>query len=989
MSARAAPSVYTIPAGAAFVDGLASGLLHEAGDDPLRLTDMLILMPNRRSCRALREGFLRVSGGRALLLPDMRPIGEVDEDELHFSDALPVVDTDLPPAIPALRRQVLLAELILRHAADPVSPDQATRLAADLARLLDQIQTERLDFAGLAAIVPDRYAEHWQKTLDFLRVLTEDWPRRLAAEGFIDPATRRNVLLEAQVKALQQEPPTQRIVAAGSTGSIPAAADLLLTIAGLPNGALVLPGLDRDIDDAVASVARDDQTHPQYGMLRLLGRLALTPSAVPDWPGCVDPGPALAARRRLISEAMRPAPTTEAWQSLSGIDARALSDIERVDCAGEGEEANVIALALRSAIERPGEVAALVTPDRALARRVAAALRRWHLEIDDSAGMPLDQTPPGLFLGLLAEMAEQRFTPVATLAALKHPLATCGRDRETFRRDVRRWERLVLRGPRPETGLDGLRRSVPSTLTAEDKSALGALMDGLVRALGPFGARMSGPRCDFLQLLDAHLAAAEALAADSGGAGAARLWAGEAGEALAAFIEEVRETADALGEIEPSAYPALLAALMAGRVVRPRYGRHPRLHIWGPLEARLQRADFVVLGGLNEGGWPRNPDPDPWLSRPMQSEFGLPLPERRIGLAAHDFAVAACSPRVLLTRSEKSQGTPTVPSRWLSRLDAVLQTIGDRQGFGQSVQWQYWHQHLDRPTESRRIVAPAPRPPFEARPRRLSVTRIETWMRDPYAIFARYILRLEALEPLEADPTAADRGTVIHQALDRFVRETADGLPDDAEARLLVLGRELFSSALAHPVVHAFWWPRFERIARWFVACERERRANVVASVTEGKGQLVVPARQGDFTLTAYADRIDRLRGGGCEVIDYKTGQPPSRRDLETGYAPQLPLEAAMVAAGAFPGIPAEPVRSISFWRLSGGEPAGEIQTMDGNIAEVSAATLEGLRSLIDAFDDEATPYAPVPDPTHAPRFSDYEHLARMAEWAGYRDDGR
>jgi ATP-dependent helicase/nuclease subunit B len=986
------PSVFTISAGVSFVDALAEGVLNEIGDDPFLLSDSLILLPNRRSCRALRDAFLRIAAGRPLLLPAMRPIGETDEDELLIADALHGVAADLPPAIPTLRRQLSLAGLIREHAPDGagISLDQAARLAGDLARLLDQVQTEGLSFDRLDELVPERFAEHWQRTLALLQVITTHWPAVLAKEGCLDPADRRNRLLAAQVESWRESPPDRRIIAAGSTGSIPAVAALLDCVAHLPRGEVVLPAFDRTLDDESAAAAIDDQTHPQYGMLRLLDRIGLQPRDVAEWPHAYSAhlvAERLSERQFLVNEVMRPAATTDAWRKVPPLSAEMLSGIDRIDCPGEAEEAKVIALALRQALENTELTAALVTPDRGLARRVTTALQRWNLEIDDSAGQPLSQTPPGLFLHLVAEMVAARFAPVATLAVLKHPFAHCGRPREQFRHDVRLWERWVLRGPRPEPGLAGLRHAVPFDLDAGKRAPILAMLDELEAALGGFAALMSRPEVPILELLHAHITAVETLADDDLMPHADRLWSGEAGEELAAFIDEMIQAAGLLGTVSPTVYPSLLSALMDGRAVRPRYGKHPRLHIWGPLEARLQNADFVILGGLNEGNWPRNPDPDPWLSRPMQAAFGLPLPERRIGLAAHDFAVAICAPTVLLTRSEKSGGSPTVPSRWLARLQAVLMAAGHDGSFGRSEQWLRWERALDRPRMMRRIVPPAPRPPVDARPRQLSVTRIETWMRDPYSIYARHILGLRALDALEADPAAADRGTVIHETLDRFVSTFPGQLPEDAEEKLLAIGRDVFQSIANHPVVHAFWWPRFERVAHWFVDVERQRRSGIAGTRTEVHGSLAIDAPGGMFKLTAVADRIDHLASGGYAILDYKTGVAPTNTDLVGGYAPQLPLEAAIAAAGGFDTLEADKVAILAFWRLSGGAPPGEIKEVKGDMTELAAQALQGLRDLVAAYDDENTAYAAVPDLARAPRFNDYAHLARIAEWAGLQDE--
>lgn len=970
----AARSVFTIPSGASFVDALAAGILERADGEPLELARHLILLPTRRACRSLREAFLRVSGGRPLLLPRMRPLGDLDEDELALAeDGLGGPALDLPPAVPPLRRQLLLARLVLAMGGErgggPPSPEQAAQLAAELGRLLDQVQTEGLDFQRLAGLVPDAYAAHWQVTLDFLRLVTEHWPKVLAEQGYMDAAERRRLLLEAQAKSWRRAPPAHPVVAAGSTGSIPATAELLATVAGLPGGILVLPGLDRAMDDE--SWAALDVTHPQYGMKRLLERLELAPAAVAEWP-CG--GAVRRHRERLIAEVMRPAATTEAWRAGGDGDAAALAGVRRLDCPGGREEAGAIALVLRGVLEEAGRTAALVTPDRTLARRVAAELRRWGVGIDDSAGRPLALTVPGTFLRLAAEMVAQDFAPHAVLAALKHPLAAGGTAAPLFRSRVRRLERQALRGPRPG-GIDG----IIGRLKDEDLRHWLAGVAAMARPLAEAMARDQAPLAD---LVRAHLAFAEALAGDDREVGARRLWRGEAGEQAALFVADLAEAAAALPALAGRRYPALLDVLMRGRVVRPAWGGHPRIHIWGPLEARLQHADVMVLGGLTEGSWPPQAEVDPWMSRPMRRDFGLPPPERRIGLSAHDFAQAFCAPEVVLTRAARLDGTPTVPSRWLLRLDTVLRAQG-LAGRLTGGPWAEWFLALDRPARIRPTPPPAPRPPVEQRPRKLYATEIETWMRDPYAIYARRILRLEALDSIDADPGAADYGSVVHKALERFQKAYPDAMPDAAEARLLEIGRAVFTEKLRDlPGVWAFWWPRFESVARWFAGIEAGRRAALAASYCEFEGALTLDGPAGPFVVAAKADRIDLLADGTLAVIDYKTGAPPSRREVAAGFAPQLPVEAAIARAGGFPGIPARAVSELLYWRLKGGETGGEISGAGDDPGGLADAAVEGLRGLILAFDRVETPYEARPHPERAPRFSDYAHLARVKEWA-------
>jgi ATP-dependent helicase/nuclease subunit B len=397
----------------------------------------------------------------------------------------------------------------------------------------------------------------------------------------------------------------------------------------------------------------------------------------------------------------------------------------------------------------------------------------------------------------------------------------------------------------------------------------------------------------------------------------------------------------------------------------------------------------LILGGLNEGVWPPQAESDPWLSRPMRQQFGLPPPERRVGAAAHDFAQALGASTVVLTRALRVEGAPTVPSRWLLRLDTVLRAAGLEGRLGAALEPLGWQARLDEAAEHIAVAPPEPRPPVRARPRKLSVTQVESWMRDPYAIYAGKILGLDALEPLDADPGAAERGNFIHAALDQFLRAFPDALPDDAERRLLALGTEAFGAALDRPGVRAFWWPRFERIARWFLALERERRKTLGEMCSEIKGRLVLDGPAGPFELTAKADRIDRQRDGRLVLIDYKTGLVPSAKDVELGFSPQLSLEAAIAAAGGFAGIAASPVAALEYWRLTGGDPAGEIVAPvkdEAGLRALIAAAWQGFADLVARFDDAETPYRAVPRPEKAPRYSDYAHLARVKEWSVAED---
>ena len=1002
-------TLFTMPPGTPFLERLAQALVADSslgGRFPgaPALADFTILLPTRRAVRALGDAFLRAGGGAAMVLPSIRALGDVDEEELVLDPGgLGVEALDLPPAMPALERQLRLARMIAAEGGE--DEVRALALAADLGRFLDMVLTEGADLTQLAALVPQEFADHWQITLDFLKVLTARWPEELERLGFMEQAERRNNLLRAQAAVWREAPPAGPVIAAGSTGSIPATAELLHVVAHLPRGAVVLPGLDLDLDEESWNAIGDPATasHPQYGMKKLLGHLRATRADVEPWPGAARSAGA-AARARLLSEALRPAETTEKWLSrlaaLKEHAAEGLAGLSMIEAPGERDEAGAIALLMREVLETPGRTAALVTPDRKLARRVAMELRRWKVEVNDSGGEPLRNTAPLAFLRLVAQMVAEDFAPVPLLACLKHPLAAAGSEPGAFRADVRMLEKWLLRGPRPAPGIGGLRAAIRSLSDDAARRAGGevpvARLESVVEKIEscamPLIEAMKG-REEASRLVLAHMTAAELFGATAQEQGPERLWKGEAGEAASDFVRELIEAAPCFGTLDPGAYVFFFDELAGARVLRPRWGAHPRLFIWGPLEARLQHADRMILGGLNEGTWPAEANIDPWLNRPMRAAMGLEPPERRIGLSAHDFAEGAAAPEAILTRALKVDGAPTVASRWWLRLESVRGGIGAAAVENTNHWWQ-WAHNLDKPEKVLDPVRPRPVPPLASRPDRFSVTEIETLIRDPYAIYAKKILKLPVLDPIDADIAAAERGTIIHEALERFVDAFPDRMPDDAFDKLISIGEEVFAGAIDRPGVAAFWWPRFQRIARWIVEHEREEREGLRRAFAEAKGEIAIGELARPVTLVGKADRIDMRDDGTVDIVDYKTGALPSAKQVEIGLSPQLSLEAAIAARGGFrtkapesAPIPKAKTRRMVYLRLTGGETAGEMRVVPDPGGALAEDTYAWLVDLLRQYEDENTPYLSRPRPMFWGRYGDYDHLARVKEWSSAGDD--
>ncbi|MDO9708042.1 double-strand break repair protein AddB [Paracraurococcus lichenis] len=1023
-------NLFDIPAHLPFLDCLAAGVLRAVpGEAPERLSRVTILLPTRRSARALRVAFLRAAEGRALLLPRMRALAGLsteDADEL----ALPAL-LDLPPAVDPLRRQAVLAGFIARlpkERGGPATPEQAWSLAGALATLLDEIALEEKDLDLLAespperlndhwlerleTLVPETHAAHWQITLAFLRGVLAAWQDWLAREGLLDIGMRRAQALRAQTRAWQADPPQDPVVAAGIGvgGTIPAAEELLRVIANdLPRGCVVLHGLDAgSTEPRVWEAIREAPTHPFCGQQRLLHRLGATKEDVKPWPGCLPaesvPLAVAEGRPALFGMALRPAEGLPAWQSRRPSEWRpALEGLTQLTAPDAQAEAVAIALTLREALEDPKARVALVTPDRDLARRVSAELARHGVTADDSAGEPLGETPAGAFLRLLARMAAAELAPVPLLAALKHPLCAGGWERPRWLSAVRKLEKAALRGARPAPGLAGLRAAARAGLRGEREAEIlaevMALLDAVEAALGDFASLPDGIARPPADLLASHLAAAEALAATDLMPGGLRLYAGEEGDALAAHLASLEPAMAAMPPVAAAAWPALFDAAMDGasapslRATRGRdSGAHPRVEILGLLEARLLTFDRVVLGALDETVWPLATDPGPWMSRPMRRDFGLPEPEARIGRVCADFMLAACSaPVAVLSRAARRGGAPTVPARWLTRMETFLQGQ-DGLALPQSPAIA-WAGLLDRPERVEPCARPAPRPAREQRPGRISVTQVETLIADPYAFYARNVLRLYPLDPLDADAGVLDYGNLVHAAMAGFVRRLS-GQPWPGEDAARTIWAEAARAALAEaaprPGLAAFWAPRLERIGGFAVGQEAALRRDEgpIRSVVEVKGELPLRLDGREVLLTAYADRIDILPAG-MRILDYKTGEPPSREAVQDGRKPQLTLEAAIAAAGGFEGVAAGDAAALLYWKLSGGPKPGEERPMvtEGWLAKQLADQAVGeLVGLVGGFLLGNRAFVARPHPKRAPAGSDYDHLSRLAEWAGAED---
>lgn len=973
------PQVFTIPAHKAFADTLAIGLIRRFGREPMGLARGVVIVPTSRAARAVNDAFVRLSDG-GLLLPRIVAVGDPDLDEAVGPFFDPADAALVPPAVDPLKRRLILARL-LQETRPGLDPAEAVRLAGDLARTLDQLQVEEIAPAALRAIdLSGELSKHWATALSTFEVALDRWPAELERLGAIDLVERRRRLLDRACRAWERASPARFVCAAGVTSPVPSVARLLRCVAGLPDGFVVLPGLATGLDEVAwdalgphapdpvtGEVRRSVETHPQFALKLLLDRMGVARAEVRPWRVAseLDAPP---ARSKAIDSAMLPAILTHRWPTLPKAERR-FEGVTALEVATPAEEAQGIALKLREVLETPGRTAALVTPDRNLAARVAAHLARWGVAIDDSAGRPLSMLAPGTLLLAIVEAAGQRFAPMALLALLKHPLvaSTDPERRLKWLEGARRLD-LALRGPRPAPGIEGIDAHLATgePRTAGLREAARAWWDEAKACFAPIAAMAEGgdrPLDDHARLLRE---AATLLAGDAA-------WARADGRAAADLLTALEsDGGEGPRAVSAGALLPLMRSLLDEIAIRPPQGGHPRLAIYGLVEAQLQSADLVILGGLNEGSWPALPAPDPWLAPRIRTELGLPALERRIGLSAQDFAQGLGAREVLLTRSRRDGSGPTIPSRFWLRLEALAEGLEPAAGLAG------WARVLDTAPhvpDSR----PAPSPRVEDRPRKLSVTEVDRLKADPYAFYARRMLGLSPLDPVDADPSAAWRGTAVHSILEAWSKH--DG---HDPARLVARAHAMLDDTRTHPIVRALWRPRLIAAVEWI--------AGELAAQVAGGRQVLGVEEAGAIeiagvTLTGKYDRIDRLPGGGLGIVDYKTGKPPSPKAVAEGYSLQLGLIGLIAERGGFDRI-AGKATGFEYWSLAKkGEAFGYIQSPVGGRSGIAAEDFVGkaYNQFVEAAGhwltgDRAFTAKLVPE--MAP-YAEYDQLMRRDEWYG------
>tara|TARA_Y100000588_G_scaffold175835_1_gene189901 strand:+ start:368 stop:1657 length:1290 start_codon:yes stop_codon:yes gene_type:complete len=406
------------------------------------------------------------------------------------------------------------------------------------------------------------------------------------------------------------------------------------------------------------------------------------------------------------------------------------------------------------------------------------------------------------------------------------------------------------------------------------------------------------------------------------------------------------------------------------------------IHTYNPEQTLFSPSSLHILAGMNQTTWPSISQSDQWLSPQIRQTLNLPGKEKTKAFAGLHICQASAASKVVLTRSRIINGVQTAPAYHFAYLENVAKKVGLHEAIDESRYWHDLGQALEQKTlsipQSRR---PAPTPPVSARPRTLSATKIERWMQDPYGIFVSTILKIRPLESVDAKAGPSDYGRMVHEALQKFVQNYPTNMPPNPHQKLLDFGQASFRKVRVQPEAYAFWWPRFERLARYFIEQEGKTRRHITTTYAEITGTTTIDLVSGPFTLTTRADRINMRADGKVDIIDYKTGALPTAPKILDGSKPQLLLEALIALDNGFEEIETREVNSIITIQLSGTSITGNHRTIQSGISTKAAELLSRLTKLIESFDNEKTPYHFVPHNDFAPQHNEFEHLARMKEW--------
>jgi len=1004
-------NIFTISPSLSFLDVLVEGVFNrfsdsgEMGGSNNDFSDITILLPNRRSCRYLKNAFIRKSGNRTMILPKMHGLGDIDEDELFFlSQEIEEPFPRIRPSIPSTEKRLNLAYLIKEWYAiekDGISFDQALKLAIDLSAFLDEIQKEGVSFENIGNIVPEDLAEHWQITIDFLRILSEKWPDILDNKGYCDNIERRNLLVDLQIEYWKKSPPKSPIIVAGSTGSVKSTAKLIKKLVGYENGYLVLPYIDKNMDDEIWKDISDQENviHSQHVIAFLMKYIGADRKYIDNW---CDHSEVYKEREEFISNVMIPGRYISNWKNI-GSNQKSVGNVSLIESGSQNEEAKIISFIFRSILEDDNKTAALVTQDNDLIKRVKSMMLRWDIDIKISSGESLLNSPLMKFLCAVCDVVNSKFSSVDLLTLLKHPFCQIGESKSDHNKYTLMLEKYILRGAFLSVGLEDIEDNISILISSDEVEAFGSWFGVLklcfldiIHVFQNINEEISIDK-----LIKSHIKCAELLSGNIKNSDQyikredhtdsadvddnysyVDIWNLEESEIISKTINEVylSSAKDNKYNIRIRDYSDIFRTLMSVKYYPKNDILFPRISILSPMEARMLHFDLVILGSLNENSWAQTANSS-WMSLEMKNKFGLQSSNRSIGQSAHDFCSLFCSKEVIITRPAKINGVQTVESPWISRILALLDITAEKHLLEPSTPWQEWTEKDMHSDVIEKTLKPSPSPDVQYRPTKYSPTSIATLMKDPYSVYAKYILNLYPVNDIDAEPEALEFGNLVHKILERYALETnARGSLDE----LMIIGKEEF--AIYEKSSHGIklWWSRFESIAEYFAEKNKDEIRSEILLYAEALGELKLNINDIKCSLTAKADRIDYdNKSKSANIIDYKTGSIPSLVNMKNGISPQLAIEAMILSNSGYNDLKdVASIGKIENWHLSVDKKNDTTNKID-DVMDIIIQTEKNVIRLLEIFMSGETPYLASPNIKNIKKdkYNDYHHLSRIKEW--------
>jgi len=949
--------------GSNFSDDFVDGFIERFNKfSPEYIANIYLFVNTKRLLESIKESFLIRSPGvlpKIFSITDLRPLA---------------IEYQLPELLNLQKEHLDLNELIKKYlllSPSAVPSSASYELANDLINLRAEMYSEDVSVDKLKTLSKENLSSHWQQSLEFLNIIIEYW---INANRDVPIEAINLEILSILEKKWCTNPPKYPIIIAGSTGSIGITKKFIKLVSKQKKGLVVLPGFDfsqpADVWNSFKK-SNDFEDHPQYRYFELLNDMAIHPKNINNWK---NKRVSLSPRNQLISLALRPAPVTDQWLNegpkLSDLNA-ATSGLTLIEAPTTRDEANAIALCIRKAVEENKSIS-LITPDQDLIRQVNAGLGRWNLIPDDVAGKSLSVTPTGVFLRQIIRLIGQEISAENLISLLKNPITNSGNTERGNHINLVRAIELKWRKTQDNNDpiLNFLSKSVEINA---DPLWLPWIQNNLKKLNNITSATLT----EFVEVL---VDTSEQFSnGPSGKIG--RLWHQNSGETTRKILNGLLTSGADTKPMTISEFSTIMNFILNTEKVRETVNAHPLIKFWGTLDARISNTDITILSGINEGTWPNTRNADHWLNRSMRKEAGLLSQERKVGLLAHDFQQGINNQNVIISRSKRVGDTPSIPSRWLNRITNLLKGLG-LEGINHlnemKIRGDFWLNLAKVIEEPNQPLPPAERPspipPVATRPKKLSVTQIETLIRDPYSVYARHVLKLKSLKSLKKQPSALLRGNVMHEIMQNFSEHTKNNHKLINHSELIKISNRIFIKEVPWPATRLIWQTRFEKAIPLFIEAEKLRRQNANPLFFEHPGSTFLS--DVGITLTAIADRIDKNDSNELLIYDYKSGKPPTIKQLEI-FHKQLLLEALIAENGGFRDIPNTRVASICYISLNNSYPNTEkIITRD----EITKIENE-ISQLIDYYKSHNTGFTARLRMEKIDVTSDYDHLSRYGEW--------